>query len=70
MRDMKTKKEKVIKTFSLVSRMRLELTRVYHTPLKRTRLPIPPPRRNTCLNKPIHFTIYFVYCQQFLTINL
>ena len=32
------------KGFFLVSRMRLELTRVNHTPLKRTRLPIPPPR--------------------------
>ena len=27
---------------SLVWRMRLELTRIIHTPLKRTRLPIPP----------------------------
>ena len=39
------KKSTLLRVLFVVSRMRLELTWYNHTPLKRTRLPIPPPRR-------------------------
>ena len=39
-----------ILTFNLVRGMRIELTRESHTPLKRTRLPVPPPAHHKLLD--------------------
>ena len=56
----KRKKTVTKVTILLVSRMRLELTRVNHTPLKRTRLPIPPPRRNTRFSTSVNILLLFL----------